>query len=116
MDLQQLFAEETEADSDLPLRVGIGIDSGEAIALEDGSFRGAALNVASRLCALAHGGEVLVSEGTSRLAGAASRRPLRGQGTRQPEGHRPSRARDARGARGRARTDSPMDRDVLRRL
>lgn len=69
MDLGQAFARETDADSDLPLNVGIGIDSGEAIALEDGSFRGAALNVAARLCALAHGGEVLVSEGTSHLAG-----------------------------------------------
>jgi class 3 adenylate cyclase len=69
MDLQRQFAEETDADSDLPLNVGIGIDSGEAIALEDGSFRGAALNVAARLCAMAHGGEVIVSEGTSHLAG-----------------------------------------------
>lgn len=69
IDLQRAFAKETDADSDLPLNVGIGIDSGEAIALEDGSFRGAALNVAARLCALAHGGEVLVSEGTSHLAG-----------------------------------------------
>ena len=69
MDLQKQFAEETDADADLPLRVGIGIDSGEAIALEDGSFRGAALNVAARLCALAHGGEVIVSQGTGHLAG-----------------------------------------------
>jgi class 3 adenylate cyclase len=69
MDLQRLFAQETDVDSDLPLNVGIGIDSGEAIALEDGSFRGAALNVAARLCAMAHGGEVIVSEGTSHLAG-----------------------------------------------
>jgi hypothetical protein len=69
MDLQRLFVAETEADPELPLRVGIGIDSGEAIELGDGTFRGAALNVAARLCALAHGGEVLVSEGTSRLAG-----------------------------------------------
>jgi Adenylate and Guanylate cyclase catalytic domain len=69
IDLEQAFANETDADSDLPLNVGIGIDSGEAIALEDGSFRGAALNVAARLCAMAHGGEVLVSEGTSHLAG-----------------------------------------------
>jgi hypothetical protein len=68
-DLQSLFAEETEAEPNLPLRVGIGIDSGEAIQLADGSFRGSALNVAARLCALAHGGEVLVSEATSRLAG-----------------------------------------------
>lgn len=69
MDLQEQFAEETDTDPELPLRVGIGIDSGEAIALEDGSFRGAALNVASRLCALAHPGEVLISPGTSHLAG-----------------------------------------------
>jgi class 3 adenylate cyclase len=69
MDLQRLFAEETDADSDLPLNVGIGIDSGEAVAMEDGAFRGAALNIAARLCAMAHGGEVIVSEGTSHLAG-----------------------------------------------
>jgi class 3 adenylate cyclase len=69
MDLQRQFADHTDVDTELPLRVGIGIDSGEAIALEDGSFRGAALNIAARLCALAHGGEVIVSEGTSHLAG-----------------------------------------------
>ena len=68
-DLQRQFAEETDADEDLPLQVGIGIDSGEAIELADGSFRGAALNVAARLCGLAHGGDVLVSEGTTHLAG-----------------------------------------------
>jgi class 3 adenylate cyclase len=69
VDLQAQFDEETKANSELPLPVGIGIDSGEAILLEDGSYRGAALNVAARLCGRAHGGEVLVSEGTSRLAG-----------------------------------------------
>jgi class 3 adenylate cyclase len=69
VDLQAQFDEETEADSELPLRVGIGVDSGEAVVLEDGSYRGAALNIAARLCGRAHGGEVLISEGTSRLAG-----------------------------------------------
>jgi class 3 adenylate cyclase len=69
VDLQAQFDEETEANPDLPLRVGIGIDSGEAIELQDGTFRGAALNVAARLCARAHGGEVLLSASTSRLAG-----------------------------------------------
>jgi class 3 adenylate cyclase len=58
-----------EADADLPIKVGIGIDSGEAVRLPDGSFRGAALNVAARLCGRAHGGEVMISEATSRLAG-----------------------------------------------
>jgi class 3 adenylate cyclase len=69
VDLQARFDEETDGHSDLPLRVGIGIDSGEAVELPDGSFRGAALNVASRLCGRAHGGEVIVSEATTRLAG-----------------------------------------------
>ena len=69
MDLESQFAEETDMVSNCPIRVGIGIDSGEAIKLEDGSFRGAALNIAARLCGLAQGGEVIVSEGTSHLAG-----------------------------------------------
>jgi class 3 adenylate cyclase len=67
VDLQAQFDE--ESDAEVPLRVGIGIDSGEAVRLPDGSFRGAALNVAARLCGRAHAGEVLVSEATSRLAG-----------------------------------------------
>ena len=69
VDLQNRFAEETDEDANCPMRVGIGIDSGEAIKLEDGSFRGAALNVAARLCGLAQGGEIILSEGTSHLAG-----------------------------------------------
>lgn len=69
VELQAQFAEETDAESELPLRVGIGIDSGEAVPLEDGSYRGAALNVAARLCGRAHAGDVIVSAGTSRLAG-----------------------------------------------
>jgi class 3 adenylate cyclase len=69
VDLQAQFDEETQADSELPLRVGIGVDSGEAVVVEDGGYRGAALNIAARLCGRAHGGEVLISEGTSRLAG-----------------------------------------------
>jgi class 3 adenylate cyclase len=68
VDLQTQF-QEAAAELDIPLRVGIGIDSGEAVQLEDGSFRGAALNVAARLCGRASGGEVIISEATSRLAG-----------------------------------------------
>lgn len=67
--LQARFDEEAELDHDIPLRVGIGIDSGEAVALEGGGFRGAALNVAARLCGRAHGGDVIVTEATYRLAG-----------------------------------------------
>jgi class 3 adenylate cyclase len=68
VELQAQF-QEAGSEFDIPLRVGIGIDSGEAVQLEDGSFRGAALNVAARLCGRASGGEVIISEATSRLAG-----------------------------------------------
>jgi class 3 adenylate cyclase len=68
VDLQRQF-QEAAAELDIPLRVGIGIDSGEAVQLEDRSFRGAALNVAARLCGRASGGEVIISDATSRLAG-----------------------------------------------
>jgi class 3 adenylate cyclase len=69
VDLQERFAAATEADDELPLSVGIGIDSGEAVRLDDGSYRGAALNIAARLCARAHGGEVIATDATARLAG-----------------------------------------------
>jgi class 3 adenylate cyclase len=68
VDLQAQF-QEVASELDVPLRVGIGIDSGEAVQLEDGTFRGAALNVAARLCGRASGGEVIISDSTSRLAG-----------------------------------------------
>jgi class 3 adenylate cyclase len=68
MDLQAMFSNEMGADAELPLHVGIGIDSGEAVPVDD-DYRGAALNVAARLSALAHGDEVLISAGTVRLAG-----------------------------------------------
>ncbi len=69
VDLQARFGDETGANSDIPLKVGMGIDSGEAVEVDDGSFRGASLNVAARLCGRAHGGDVLVSSSTVRIAG-----------------------------------------------
>ncbi len=54
---------------ELPRPVGIGIDTGEAVPVEDG-FRGGALNRAARLCALAKPGEVLASDAVRELAGA----------------------------------------------
>jgi branched-chain amino acid transport system substrate-binding protein len=66
--LQRTFADATREDPSLPMRVGIGIDAGEAVAVE-GGFRGAALNLAARLCALAGPGEVLVGEGILLMAG-----------------------------------------------
>ncbi|CAN5332544.1 hypothetical protein BH18ACT14_BH18ACT14_01880 [soil metagenome] len=62
--LQRRFAEEF-----FDLVVGMGLYAGEAMPVQ-GGFRGAALNLASRLCALAGPGEVLASEGVVHLAGA----------------------------------------------
>jgi class 3 adenylate cyclase/tetratricopeptide (TPR) repeat protein len=57
------------ADGGLPLGVGIGLDAGEIVPVQ-GGYRGRALNLAARLCALAGGGEVLISESVCHLAGA----------------------------------------------
>lgn len=62
------FEEQGREDPDLPLRVGIGVDSGEAVQL-DGGFRGAALNIAARLCGLAQAGEVIATDSVVHLAG-----------------------------------------------
>ena len=53
----------------LPLGVGIGLDSGEAVSVGDG-YRGGALNLAARLCSLAGPGEVLATETVLQLARA----------------------------------------------
>src|SRR3954454_3930600 len=67
IDLQRRFVESTVAEPNLPLGVGIGLDAGEAVAV-DGGFRGGALNLAARLCSLAGPGEVLASREVSHLA------------------------------------------------
>lgn len=59
-ELAAICADETGADDGLPLPVGIGIDAGRAVPVEDG-FRGAALNTAARLCSHAAGGQVLLT-------------------------------------------------------
>ena len=52
----------------LPLLVGIGLDAGEAVSVGDG-FRGAALNVAARLCSLAAASETIATQSLCQLAG-----------------------------------------------
>ena len=63
---QQRCAEEFRSDPAMPLRVGIGLDAGEAVPVE-GGYRGGALNLAARLCSIAGPGAVLVSEGVVHL-------------------------------------------------
>lgn len=68
LEFQATCSEETAGDPALPLSVGIGIDVGEAIPVEEG-FRGVALNTAARLCSRAVAGQVLVTRAVADLAG-----------------------------------------------
>lgn len=67
VELQERFVEETVSTPDLPLTVGIGLDAGEAVAVE-GGYRGGALNLAARLCGEARAGETLASREVVHLA------------------------------------------------
>ena len=67
VELQTRLLEEAQADPDLPLPVGIGIDAGEAVELE-GGYRGGAVNLAGRLCSEAGPGEILASQSAVHLA------------------------------------------------
>jgi WD40 repeat protein/serine/threonine protein kinase/class 3 adenylate cyclase len=80
---------EGEATPELPLLAGIGIDAGEAVAV-DGGFRGRALNMAARLCARARPGEILVTPELAHVAGSVEgllfedRGPVRLKGISRP--------------------------------
>ena len=67
IELQRRFVDETVADPTLPLAVGIGLDAGEAVAVQ-GGYRGGALNLAARLCSIAGPAEVLASPAVTHLA------------------------------------------------
>ena len=67
IELQRRFVDETVAEPTLPLPVGIGLDAGEAVAV-DGGYRGGALNLAARLCSIAAPAEILASRAVTHLA------------------------------------------------
>jgi class 3 adenylate cyclase/streptogramin lyase len=71
VELQRRFRETVDGQTALPLGVGTGIDSGEAVPTE-GGYRGGALNLAGRLCAIAKPGQILASDHTAHLAGRVS--------------------------------------------
>jgi class 3 adenylate cyclase/tetratricopeptide (TPR) repeat protein len=66
-ELQAKWAEETAAVEPAIPGVGIGVDAGEAVPVQTG-YRGAALNMAARLCGLARPGEILATESVTHLA------------------------------------------------
>jgi WD40 repeat protein/DNA-binding SARP family transcriptional activator len=68
IEMQVAFVDETIADPLLPLAVGIGLDAGEPVRVDDG-YRGGALNLAGRLSGAAGPAEVLISREVAHLAG-----------------------------------------------
>jgi branched-chain amino acid transport system substrate-binding protein len=92
VELQRRLREQSDGEPVIPLGVGIGLDAGEAVPIE-GGYRGRALNVAARLSALAHPGEILASETVVSLAGRQEgtsytrRRPARLKGFAEPVRH-----------------------------
>jgi branched-chain amino acid transport system substrate-binding protein len=69
VELQRHFRARVDGEPVFPLGVGIGLDAGEAVPVEDG-YRGGALNLAARLCSLAAPGQILASETVTNLARA----------------------------------------------
>jgi class 3 adenylate cyclase/tetratricopeptide (TPR) repeat protein len=67
IELNAHLARETDAGIAPAIRIGIGLDAGEAVPV-DGGYRGAALNLAARLCSLAGPGEILATETVINLA------------------------------------------------
>ena len=85
VEMQEHFIQASKADQKLPMPVGIGLDAGEAVPTNDG-YRGAALNLAARLCSLAGPGEVLVSEVVTHLARRVDGLTYRARGTAELKG------------------------------
>lgn len=85
LELQQTFAEEAASAPDLPLRVGMGLDVGEAVPVGDG-YRGAALNLAARLCAGAEAGEIRATQNLAHVAGPIAGIEFEQQGSERLKG------------------------------
>ncbi len=69
----------TQAEPDLPMRVGIGLHAGEPVA-QEGDFIGAAVNVAARIGAAAGAGQLLISEVVRALVRTGAPFPMRDRG------------------------------------
>jgi serine/threonine-protein kinase len=68
IELQDEFVSRAVDNPETPLLVGVGLDVGEALAVE-GGYRGGALTLAARLCSQAGPGEILASRTVVQLAG-----------------------------------------------
>jgi class 3 adenylate cyclase len=89
VELQRRLRTAPDGESAFPMGVGVGLDAGEAVPTH-GGYRGASLNLAARLCAIAKPGQILASDGVLHLARRVEglrlveRRPVRLKGIDNP--------------------------------
>ncbi len=88
IELLAACAEEEAADPTLPLHVGVGIDAGAAIPVEDG-FRGSPLNAAARLCSIAAAGQIMITAAVAERAGMVDDARFESRGLVELKGFEP---------------------------
>src|SRR6267142_1421604 len=67
--IQRIVAQANHDQAGPRIAIGIGINTGEPIRQEDGDYIGGTVNLASRICAAAGPGQILVAESTRYVAG-----------------------------------------------
>jgi class 3 adenylate cyclase len=67
--IQRILAQANRDQAGPQIAIGIGINTGEPIRQEDGDYIGGTVNLASRICAAAESGQILVAESTRYVAG-----------------------------------------------
>jgi class 3 adenylate cyclase len=85
VDIQRAFAEYSRKHPETPLKVRVGLNSGESIRDENDYF-GTAVSVAARIAHKARGGQILVSGVVRDLAGSVAEVEFRDAGRRQLKG------------------------------
>src|SRR4029450_6046684 len=85
LDIVRGAAEASADRRERPIRVGVGINAGEAVQTADG-FVGSAVNVAARVCATAKAGEVLVTATVRGITQASIPVDFTSRGSRRPTG------------------------------
>ncbi len=88
IELLAACVEEEAADPTLPLHVGVGIDVGEAVPVEDG-FRGSPLNAAARLCSVAAAGQIMITAAVAERSGMVDDARFESRGLVELKGFEP---------------------------
>jgi len=85
VDMQRAFADYNRKHPEFPIKVRVGLNSGESIQHE-GDYFGKAVTVAARIAYKAQGGQILVSEVVRELVGSMAEVEFRDAGRRQLKG------------------------------